>query len=68
MENIEKRIRALTLSLLDAETEELVELTVRRQSQRLMIEIMVDKVSGGISLEECIVINKRISNILLCAI
>ncbi len=40
---------------------ELVELILRRQGRVLVITILMDKVQGGITIDECVAINKRLN-------
>lgn len=40
----------------------LVDISVRRQSQDLYIEIIADRPRGGITIEECSVLNRRLND------
>lgn len=43
---------------------ELIELNVKYSSHKLLIQLLLDHEQGGITVEECAVINKKIVNIL----
>ena len=40
---------------------EIVEINIRRQGRAIMVEVLADKKKGGITIDECTVINKQLS-------
>lgn len=39
---------------------ELVDLTIRRHGKELMVQVLADRPEGGISLEECSYLNRKL--------
>ena len=56
------KIRDLLNPLLEEMQLQLVDLTVRRQGQDFFAEIFVDHPCGGITLDECSVLNRRLND------
>lgn len=54
-------VEQLVASLLEKDAIDLVGVEVGRQRARFVIRIFVDKPQGGITIEECAAVNKRIS-------
>ena len=66
MENqaIIEEIKKAISPVLEDTNSELVQLDLIRTSGQVIIRVLVDKVEGGISLDECTRINKRLGDIL----
>ncbi len=63
LEIIEK-VRSLTGPMLEELHLVLVDVTIRRQGQDLFIEVIVDRPEGGITLDECSVVNRQLNDAL----
>ena len=57
-----EKIQELTLTILAVSGNELVDISSRRQGRQTVIEILVDKLNGGITIDECSRINREIGN------
>jgi len=59
-----ERLKALLSDFLLSNNLDLVDLVYRREGKDLVLRILVDKVEGGISLDECSRLNRAISDML----
>ncbi|MBL8013289.1 MAG: ribosome maturation factor RimP [Candidatus Omnitrophica bacterium] len=60
LEELKQKLEVLALPIADAAKLELVELNVRRKGSEWMIQVLADTLEGGISLEECSVLNRKL--------
>lgn len=60
LEELEEKIKNISLPLVEKFHLDLVELKIRRQGRTLAIEILADRPKGGITIEECSVLNRNI--------
>lgn len=60
LEELEEKIKNISLPLVEELNLDLVELKIRRQGRALAIEILADRPKGGITIEECSVLNRNI--------
>ncbi len=63
-EFLSEKIEKITLPFLDVMGLELVELNIRRHNGETTIQIFADKHHGGITLDECTALNRRVSEII----
>ncbi len=61
---LEEKIRMIAAPLLSELLLEIVEMQIRPQGKSLVIEILVDKPGGGVTIQECAILNRRIGNAL----
>ena len=61
-QNLAKDIETVLMSILAQEEIDLVNLKVMQQGKNVVIDILVDKPTGGISLQECGKINKQLNH------
>src|SRR3989338_7859375 len=61
-ESLDEKIETLVQPFLSDRGIELVDLRTRRQKRDVVIEILVDKPSGGITIDECAELNKKIGD------
>jgi ribosome maturation factor RimP len=61
LEPLKEQLQLLVAELLQGTDKELVEILIRRQSRRIVIEVLVDKVQRGITLDECAFLNRKIA-------
>ena len=54
------RITDLVRRLLEEQALDLVEISVKRQNRRILIDVLADKPRGGITVSECAALNKFI--------
>ncbi|MFA5059835.1 MAG: hypothetical protein WC676_04340 [Candidatus Omnitrophota bacterium] len=59
-----ERVKEIAVPFLERLNVELVDLTVRSESGRVVLEILADKTSGGITLDECARLNRDIGEAL----
>lgn len=59
-EELTDKIRPLVVPFIKESRFELVELNFKRRGRLIVIDITVDKADGGITIEECALINKNI--------
>lgn len=60
LEDLKKNLMELAQPLFDASGVELIELNIRRQGGEVMVQILADRPYGGISLEECSYLNRKV--------
>jgi ribosome maturation factor RimP len=61
---ISEDLKKVINPILEEADAELVELDLVRTSGQVIVRLFVDKIEGGISLDECALINKRLGDIL----
>ena len=59
-EELENEIGAMITPILKEITAELVELSIKRQGKTFVLDVIADKLAGGITIDECAFINKQI--------
>jgi ribosome maturation factor RimP len=59
-EELTRRIKTLIMPSIENSDAELIELNIRRQGSTAFVEVVADKESGGITIDECSRINKDI--------
>ena len=59
-EELTRQLQALIMPSIARAGADLVELTLKRRGRTYVVAILVDKESGGITIEECSVINREI--------
>ncbi len=59
-----EKIEGLVAPLLDQAQVELVDLSIRREYGSVVVQILADKPCGGITLEECSLLNRKIADAL----
>ncbi len=59
-EELTQRIKTLIMPCIENSDAELIELNIRRQGPTTFVEIVADKESGGITIDECSRINKDV--------
>ncbi len=62
LEEIEEKIKNISLPLAEELHLDLVELKIRRQGRGIVIQILADRPRGGITIEECSALNRNIFN------
>lgn len=65
-EELTQRIKTLIMPCIENSDAELIELNIRRQGPTTFVEIVADKESGGITIDECSRINKDVFQKLEC--
>ena len=60
-EDIKEKIKALLATILSTTSFELVELNIHRSTRSTIIQVFADKPNGGITLDECSMINRKLS-------
>jgi ribosome maturation factor RimP len=63
-EDLKADLLALVQPVFDAAGVDLIELNVRRQGRDFVIEILADRPSGGISMEECSFLNRKVVDLI----
>jgi ribosome maturation factor RimP len=63
-EDLIKELNKLFSDFLIQENIELVDLIFRNEANKLILRLLVDKPTGGITLGECAVVNRRLNNLL----
>lgn len=63
-EDLKEKIQGLIVTALEEAGQELVDLQIRKQGTRLMITLLVDHKHGGITLDECALMNRRACEII----
>jgi len=58
------RIKELVSSIFTQKGYDLVELTIKRESGRMILRFLADRATGGITLDECADLNSKIGEIL----
>ncbi len=61
-EELKASLLELTQPVFDQAGVDLIELNIRRQGREFVIEILADRPTGGISLEECSFLNRKVVN------
>ena len=64
MEYLLDRIKELVYPLFTQKGYDLVDLVIRRESGRMILRILTDRPTGGITLDECAELNSKIGEIL----
>ena len=64
MEYLLDRIKELVSSIFTQKGYDLVELTIKRESGRMILRFLADRATGGITLDECADLNSKIGEIL----
>lgn len=59
-DELKERLLALVVPIFEQSALDLVELNVRRQGAEWVIQVLADRPGGGISLEECSYVNRKI--------
>ena len=59
-DDIRKNVEGWLQPILDELAVELVELRIYRKGRTLAIDVLADKSQGGITVDECIIINKKL--------
>jgi ribosome maturation factor RimP len=57
---IKEKVMKIAQPIFDDAGMELIELTLRRQGRELMIQVLADRPEGGITLEECSFLNRKL--------
>jgi len=60
-EELDNAIQKFITPLMNELSVELVELNIRRQNRVIVIDVIVDKPQGGITLAECSLVNQKLS-------
>jgi len=60
LEEISEKVEKLLMPLLNEWSLELFELRIKQQGETLIIQILIDRHNGGITIDECSKINKRL--------
>ncbi len=60
-EELDNAIQKFITLLMNELSVELVELNIRRQNRVIVIDVIVDKPQGGITLAECSLVNQKLS-------
>lgn len=63
MEKVVDKVRELTSSLLQEKEIELVDIVYRRESEGMVLRLLIDK-EDGVTLDDCLALNELIGNIL----
>jgi ribosome maturation factor RimP len=58
------KIKELVMPLLESQVIDLVDLHIQRDRNRIILKFLVDKPTGGISLQECVKLNEEIGQVL----
>lgn len=64
MEYLTERIKELISPLFTQQNYDLVEIAIKREKGRMILRILVDRPTGGITLDECVSLNQAVSQIL----
>jgi len=64
MEYLVERIKELVSPLFTERNYDLVEIAIKREKGRMILRILADRPLGGITLDECALLNQAISQIL----
>ena len=59
-EELKGEIEAMITPVLDELTAELIELSIKKRGDTIVLDVIADKPNGGITLDECSYINKQI--------
>ena len=60
-DTLTEQIEALIMPFIDELSVELIELNVRRRGKTVIVDIIVDRPEGGITIGECTRINKKVN-------
>ncbi len=60
-EELETEIKTLIEPLLDKIKAEIIELNIKKINNTIYLQIIIDKETGGISIEECSMVNRELS-------
>jgi len=60
-EELDNAIQEFITPLMNELSVELVDLNIRRQNRAIVIDIITDKPQGGITLDECSLVNQKLS-------
>ncbi|MBM3248148.1 MAG: ribosome maturation factor RimP [Candidatus Omnitrophica bacterium] len=58
------KIKELVMPLLESQVIDLVDLHIQRDRNKIILKLLVDKPTGGISLQECVKLNEEIGQVL----
>ena len=64
MEYLVERIKELVSPLFIERNYDLVEIAIKREKGRMILRIMADRLTGGITLDECVSLNEAVGQIL----
>jgi ribosome maturation factor RimP len=64
MEYLVDRIKELISPAFNQRNYDLVEITIKREQGRMILRILTDRPAGGITLDECVELNRTVSQIL----
>ena len=64
MEYLVDRIKELISPLFTERNYDLVEIAIKREKGRMILRIMADRLTGGITLDECVSLNEAVGQIL----
>ncbi len=60
-DEIREKVEGIAVPIVAGAGLELVELNISHSNQGYTVEVLIDRPAGGISLEECALVNKRVS-------
>lgn len=60
IEELKKDLMAIAQPLFDEAGVDLIELNVRRHGSEMMVQVLADRPTGGISMEECSYLNRKL--------
>ncbi len=63
-EELKKELLSLAQPLFDQAGVDLIELNVRKHGSEVLIEILADRPAGGISMEECSYLNRKVVEVI----
>jgi ribosome maturation factor RimP len=64
MQYLTERIKELVLPLFDQKAYDLVDIAIKRDRGRMVLQVLADRPAGGITLDECAGLNSEIGRIL----
>lgn len=64
LEDIEEKIQKLEMPLIDELSLELIELNVQQRGKTIVVQLIADRPDGGITLDECSLVNKNLSQLI----
>jgi ribosome maturation factor RimP len=62
LDEVKEKLSSLAAPLCEAAGAELIELNVRRQGREVAIQLLTDRPTGGITIEECTLINRKMAD------
>lgn len=60
LEELKKKLEVLAFPIFEKANLDLIELNVRRKGSEWMVQVLADRPDGGISLEECSYLNRKL--------